>query len=96
MTDRFKVGDIVLWFPPSYPEYRGMEAEIIGGNQMRNSRGGSSGMRYEIDVGAPLPAKIGSPSRTWNVSEEDLKPLPPHTTPATWEDCVWRPDEVTA
>jgi len=43
----------------------------------------------EVDPGPPL-----SYVARWGAERRHLKPLPDPNTPSTWEECVFKPDEL--
>ncbi|MCK5601806.1 hypothetical protein KAR91_08060 [Candidatus Pacearchaeota archaeon] len=97
---KFSVGDIVIVvndgaIAPCFHSLIGNEVEIVPTTPVDI---GFPDFDYVIDV---RHAGITSPYSGCRLeflacTETQLKKRPPHSEPSTWENCVFKPNEVTA
>ena len=78
------VGDLVVLSRPTNESLKGREVEIIKEEDYYFSRTKKPIKAYGISL-------VGEPETLFIATEDQLDRLPHPNTPASWEDCAWKP-----
>ena len=104
MNETFKVGEIAIYVRPGSPFY-GQEVTIIGPLELRGgprSRDHITGLPTTRDIKYLISYPVGfePDGKGFSARPENLrKKKPPQRDIdqiVSWDDCVWRPERVSA
>ena len=85
----WKVGDVALCVTPG-SLMENMEVVILSPAYLDPEK---NDLVHVVDPGIPIPEGIG-PYTRWGAERRHLVPLPDPNMPSTWEECVFKPQEL--
>jgi len=85
----WKVGDVALCITPG-SRMENMEVVIMS---PAIPKPGKVDLVHIVDPGMPIPEGIG-PYINWGAERRHLVPLQDPNLPSTWEECVFKPQEL--